>query len=259
MINPQLEEAKSSVDAFELPCGYLDSDGTLHTHVEVREITGDEEEILGAKNMTPLKKMNKVLASCTLAVGPYTDPKKIAALIPDLTQGDRVYLLIAIRRVSLGDDFPFTTQCPNCEQKSNLTVSLADLEIKKMPDPKVRTYDLLLNKTKKKLSMKVLTGHGEEAIGRASAVGKDVVSVAMLARIDAMDGLPADIGSVKKLPLADRNQIRDAWQDREGGVDTEVEIVCPQCDHEYKSDVDLASEGFFNPLAVSKHWKSSAS
>jgi hypothetical protein len=138
-------------------------------------------------------------------------------------------------------------------------VSLADLEIKKMPDPMVRTYPLVLDKTKKNLSMKVLTGHGEEAISKAANVGKDVVSIAMLARIDAIDGLPATLPAVKGLPLADRNQIRNAWQEYEGGVDTEVDIQCNQCDFEYKSDIDLGSQGFFNPLAVSKHWKNSAS
>lgn len=258
-MNSQIEEPKSSIDGFELPCGYLDADSKLHTYVEVREILGDEEEILSAKNMPIMKKMNKILANCTTAIGDITDPKRISAIIPELTQGDRVYLLFAIRRVSLGDDFPFVTQCPKCELKSNLSVSLAELTIKKMPDARIRTYDVVLGKTQKKLAMKVLTGIGEEAISKAASVGRDIISTAMLARIDAINGLPATLPDLKALPLVDRNQIRAEWEGREGGVDTEVDITCPQCDNEYKTDVDIGSEGFFNPLALSKRLKNSAS
>jgi hypothetical protein len=259
MINPTIEQAKSAVDSFELPCGYLDPGGNLHTHVEVREITGDEEEVLGAKNMPALKKMNRVLAQCTTAIGDIRDSRQIAAIIPDLTQGDRVYLLFAIRRASLGDEFPFTTVCPQCEKKSNLTVSLADLTIKKMPNPLIRTYDITLERSKAKISMRVLTGRGEEQIAKASSSGNNAITMAMLARVESMNGYPASIDDLKALGMADRNQIRNEWEDREGGVDTEVEVQCLHCDFEFKSEIDLSSEGFFNPLALLKKWKSSAS
>lgn len=252
------EFAKPSVDSFKLPCGYLDEDGNLHTDVDVREMTGEEEEILAAKNMAVMKKMNKILSRCTTAIGSITDPRQIEAIIPDLTQGDRVYLLFAIRRVSLGDDFPFTTQCPQCEQKSNLTVNLSELAIKEMADPKLRTYPVELNKSHKKVTMKVLTGRGEDSISKAATVGKDIISVAMLARMEAIDGRPATLADLKALPLSDRNQLKDEWQEHEGGVDTEVDIQCPACDNEYKADIDIASQGFFSPSAVLKTWKASS-
>src|SRR4051812_46921507 len=114
-MNPVIEQAKSAIDGFELPCGYVDNNGKLHTAVEVVEMTGEEEEILAAKNMPIMKKMNKILSSCTRAVGDFRNPSDIEKIIPQLTQGDRVFLLFAIRRVSLGNDFPFSSECPECK------------------------------------------------------------------------------------------------------------------------------------------------
>lgn len=258
-MDPQIETPKSTVDAFELPCGYLDSDGNLHTHVELRGMTGDEEEVLAAKNMPVMKKLNRILSACTSAIGDIRDAKRIESIIPDLTQGDRVFMLFAIRRVSLGDEFPFATVCPSCEQESRQEVHLSDMEIKKMPDPKIRTYKVTLDRTKHEAVLKVLTGRGEEAISRAAVAGKDVISVAILARMESIAGRPVSVSDLKSLPLADRNQLRDAWQDHEGGVETAVQIQCTNCDHEYEAEIDMASQGFFNPLALRRSWRTKSS
>ena len=254
MINPQIEQANSTVDEFELPCGYLDPDGNLHTTVTLREMTGEEEEILAARNMPSNKKINSILGRCTTALGPFTGPS-VAQLIPELTQGDRIFLLIAIRRVTLGNDMPFTTKCPQCEQESRFVLDLADLETRKMENPTIRTYNVELPKTKKKVVMKVLDGRGEEAIGKASNRGRDIVSTAIFARIDSIDGKPATMADLKKLPLVDRNFLRNEWEDHEGGVDTTVEIDCPSCGNEYDTELDIGQQGFFNPSATLKSWK----
>ena len=254
-INNSVELIQPNTDGFSLPCGYITASGELINYVEVHGLTGDDEETLAAKNMPVVKKMNKILSNCTKAIGDITDPNMIKNIIPDLTQGDRMYLLFAIRRVSLGDDFPFTAECPECEAKQNLTINLGDLDIKKMPDPKIRTYEVILPRSGKKASMKVLTGRGEENIAKASAVGRDVITTAIWARMDGLDGLPTSVEALKKLELADRNQLRDAWQDHEGGVETSVEAQCTNCDAEYTTEVDMGSQGFFNPLAQLKAWK----
>lgn len=253
-MNPEIERAKSTVDSFELPCGYLDGDGGLHTDVVVKEMTGEEEEILAARNMPVTKKINRILARCTESIGSIGGPL-VNTVIPDLTQGDRVYLLIAIRRASLGNEMPFLTKCPGCEQDARFVLDLADLETKKMPDPLIRSYDLELPKSGRKVRMKVLTGRGEEAISKASTKGVDLISTAIFVRIDSIDDKPATMKDLKSLPLMDRNFLREAWEEHEGGVDTTVEIECPSCAHEYDTDLDISQQGFFNPSATLKNWK----
>jgi hypothetical protein len=217
-------------------------------------MTGEEEEILAARNMTGNKKINSILSRCTTQIGPFAGPQ-VAQIVPELTQGDRTYLLLAIRRASLGNDMPFVTKCEQCDQEARFVLDLGDLEVKPMRDPKVRTYNLELPKTKKKVVMKVLTGRGEEAIGKASTRGRDVVSTAILARVDSMDGKPCTMADLKSLPLMDRNHLRNSWEDHEGGVDTTVEIDCPSCGNEYETELDIGQQGFFNPSATLKSWK----
>mgnify|MGYP001797161558 CR=1 FL=1 len=99
---------------FELPVGYLDANGGLHTTIDVLRMTGEDEEILSAKNLPVMKKLNKILSRCTTAIGTYRDPRQIDDIVQDLTQGDRVYLLFAILRVSLRHYFPFSSRFPPC-------------------------------------------------------------------------------------------------------------------------------------------------
>lgn len=258
MINPVIEESKSSVDSFELPCGYLDVDGNLHTSVDVREITGPEEEIMSSRNMPIQKKVNKILARCTTAIGPFKSGD-LEKIIPDLTQGDRFYLMFAIRRVSLGDEMPFVAKCPECGLETKVTVDLSELEVQKMADPKIRTYPVTLPRSKKNVAMKVLTGRGEDAISKALSHDKDWVSTAIFARVENIDGKPVNIEDILALGIQDREFLRDVWQDHEGGIDTDVDMECPQCSSDYKATVGIASEGFFNPLAVLRRWKNKSS
>lgn len=254
MIDPQLEHAKSSIDSFELPCGFIDGEGKLHTSISVTEMTGEEEEVLASRNMPSSKKINKILVNCTESIGSFSGPA-VSQIVPDLTQGDRIFLLLAIRRVTLGDEMPFLTKCPKCEQDARFVLDLSDLEIKPMEDPSVRTYPLTLPKTGHKVIMKVLTGRGEDAITKASMRDRDSITTAIFARVDSVNDKPATIAELKALPLLDRNFLRSEWEDHEGGVDTEVNVDCPSCGKEYDTELDISQEGFFNPSATLKSWK----
>jgi len=258
MIDPRLEEPKSAVDGYTLPCGYLDPEDKLHKDIIVTEMTGEEEEILAARNMPVGKKINKILTHCTESVGPYNG-QNVQKIVLDLTQGDRIFLLIAIRRASLGDEMPFVSKCPSCEQEARLMVDLSELETKEMEDPTVRFYDVELPKTKNKVRMKVLTGRGEDAISKASNRGKDIITTAIFCRIESFNDKPCVMKDLKRLPLSDRNYLRDQWEQHEGGVDTEVTVECPNCDYEYDTELDISQMGFFNPSAALRNWKKKSS
>lgn len=253
-MDPQIEIPKSSVDAFELPCGHVDAEGNVHTLITVREMTGEDEETLAARNMPTTKKINRILTRCTESIGPFSG-QQLSFIIPDLTQGDRIFLLMAIRRASLGDEMPFQTTCPSCKEEARFIIDLKDLETKKMLNPALRTYDLVLPKSKHKVRMKVLTGRGEEAISKAAAKGQDVISTAIFARIESFDDKPVTIKDLKDLPLADRNFLRGAWEGNEGGVDTEIQVDCPSCGTAYDTELDISQQGFFNPSATLINWK----
>lgn len=250
-----IEDPSSDVGGFELPCGYIDQNNVLHTDVVVRGLTGEEEDILGSRNMPVAQKFNTIISRCLLRVGPYSDPREVDKIVEALPQGDRIFLLLAVRRVSLGEEMPFISKCPSCEKESMLKVELGSLETKKMKDPMVRAYNVTLPKSGKQARMVVLDGRGEKIINKAAQTGKDIMSASILARIESIDSKPASIDVLKKLPLADRNFLRTIWEEYEGGVETEIQIDCGHCGEEYATSVDLGSPGFFNPSGALKTWK----
>lgn len=280
MTEAQLQEPKGPVGIYTLPCGYLDAEGNLHTEVVLNEITGRDEDMLASKKIPDQKKLNQLLISCISRLGSISDKEKIAAAVPELLIGDRVFLLIAIRRTSLGDDYPYKDICPNCEKESLMSINLAELEVSPMPEPKKRIFDARLpskaalrvwsdrgdlpapertSPTGRTLRFRPVNGHDEEKFGRVSEK-EDALSKSLLARIELLDGAPPTLEDLKNLTLSERHFIRDEIFDRaDGGVETTLDVTCPKCEHEYTRELEIGQMGFFFPSAARKNSKTRSS
>ena len=145
VVSSQISIPKATTGIFELPCGYLDPEGNLFTEVEVREITGAEEDMLGSNNIPTEKKIEELIVKCVTRVGTITDPAKIRGITPELTGGDRVFLIFAIRRVTFGDLYPLVEKCPECKSERLYQVDLTQVEVYRMKDPRKRIVDTTLS------------------------------------------------------------------------------------------------------------------
>jgi hypothetical protein len=252
-----VDKPKGTQGVFELPCGFLDAEGNLHTEAEVREITGHEEDLLGSKTVPNHKKIGMLVARCLTRIGTFTDRGQISTIAEQLTVGDRVFLMFAIRRTSLGDEYPFRHTCPECKYSGLFNLDLSELEIKKMADPKKRVFDAKMP-SGKVVRFRPLIGRDEEKLSKASN-SDDAMTLAILARLEMLDDGPPTLATVKGLGLRDRNFLRDAFEDAEGGVDTTMEMQCPNCGHEFDHDLDVGQAGFFFPSSVQKGSKKRSS
>jgi hypothetical protein len=253
VVETQILQVKATQGAFTLPCGYLDEDGRLHKDLELREIRGYEEDMLSAPKVPGFKKMNTLLAACTTRLGTFTDHGKIATIVPELLVGDRVYLMFAIRRVTLGDEFPFEDTCPNCQVKKLLVVDLSTLDIRQMPTPEKRLYEDKLPGGSM-VRWHCMNGRDEEKLARlGSGVGLDQLSLGMLVRIESVDDAPPTLVTLKNLSMKDRNYLRERFDDAEGGVDTALDMECENCGETFKKEVDVSQGGFFFPSATRKN------
>jgi len=281
MTEAQLREPKSTIGVFELPCGYLDASGVLHTEVLLNEISGRDEDMLANDKIPANKKMNQLLTSCIARIGSITDKGAIASIVPDLLVGDRVFLVLAVRRVSLGDDYPYKDTCPSCEKESLMSINLSELDIVKMSDPKKRVFDARMpskaaikawandgedvpepersNPTGRTVRFKMLTGRDEEKAGKGTS-GPESISVLLGLRILMLDDKPPTIEDLQNLTMSERSYIRDVvFRAGDGGVDTTLDVTCPQCAHEFKRELDIAQMGFFFPSAARKNSKTRSS
>lgn len=255
-VEHQQSVPKATQGIFDLPCGYLTAEGDLLTEVKVREITGAEEDMLAAKNITGGKKVTQLIASCLERLGPIMDGPSLANAARGLVVGDRVFLMMAIRRVTLGDEFPFEAECIECKRKSLFMVNLSELDIKKTPDPKKRIFSIQLP-SGKTAQWHVMTGKEEESAAKWQNL--DQMSLSLLLRVDMLDGGPPDMDLIKTLSMRDRNALRDAFESVEGGIETELELSCPACGTDFKTELDVGQTGFFFPSRVLKNLKRSTS
>lgn len=280
MTEAQIREPKSTVGIFTLPCGFLDADGVLHTEVMLNEISGKEEDMLASKKVPDQKKMNQLIVACISRLGSITDRERIAAAVPEMLVGDRVFLLIAIRRTSLGDDYPYKDECPSCEKESLMSINLGELDISPMPEPTKRIFDAKLPARSalrqwadsgelpeaeerapsgKSVRFRPVSGRDEEKFG-AVLNKEDALSKSLQARIELLDGKPPTVEDLQALSLTERQYLRDVIFDRaDGGVETTLDVTCPKCSYDYTRELDIGQLGFFFPSAARKNSKTRSS
>ena len=252
------EAVASAVLAVELPCGYVDTGGVVQQELVVAEMTGYEEDLLAGKGPI-LQRLNQIILNCTRRLGSIEDRTQLNRAVNALTASDRMVALLAIRRVSLGDFYEVKLQCPNpdCKEEVRYTLNLADVEILPMADPTKRVFEHQLA-SGRRVAWHVMTSTDEEWLTRAGKKREDVLTLALLSRVDSIDGEAIDRGRdakgamarLKALSTRDRNEIRAQFEACEGHVDTVVDFACPSCQHEWRDELSLGQANFFFPSAT---------
>jgi hypothetical protein len=257
IISNQLEIPHSTMGEVELPCGLI-RDGSLITKAFVREISGHEEDMLASDKIKPITKLTELISRCVIKLGDITDREFIAKAAREMTIGDRAWLILAIRRRTLGDIFPYTEVCPNpaCKVKRLFQVNLGDLEMRKMADPMRRLYEVELPVCGKSARFHVMTGADEEEISKYQT---DMISRALHVRVEMLGDRKPSLDEIKSLSMRDRDTLRAKIDEVEGGVDTEIEMTCVDCGMEFSRELDIGQQGFFFPSRAQSRLKKKSS
>ena len=251
-----LETPKSTQAEYSLPCGYLDSMGTLHQDVRLREMTGREEDLLASNKLSPQRKINALIVNCLEQIGTITDRTQFASIVPQLPVGDRIFLLLALRRTSLGDEYPVEMECPSCDVESHYVLDLSELETIPMKDPKKRVFETTLP-SGKQVRFRIGLGSDEEAV--AKVPDEEKPTAMLLSRTELINGKTPTVFDIKGLSFRDRQALREAFDEHDGGVDTDMQMTCPACGHNFEKPLDLGQQGFFFPHRVQKGSKRKSS
>jgi len=202
--------------SFELPSG---------TELELREMTGAEEELLTNQRLIRSgEAINQVLRNCFVRLGENTDPD--LAEVMNLLSGDRLFALVRLRQISLGDEVELELSCPNsaCRMTNFVTVNLEDLKI--TPYGEEREFAFKLLGSKKTVRFGYLDGHKEK---RLASLREPNISSAMLIRILDIDGKAPTKKSLAEMSMRDRNALRQEMSRVDAGIDTSVETECDGC------------------------------
>lgn len=249
-----------NVETFKLPCGYFDEQtALLYTHIEIREMTGREEDILSdRKKLRSGTSINQVIANCTtLIMQPEGDKIETKLkLTPEtalnLTQGDRMFVLLKLRQVSHGDDYSFEINCPHCDKKNAATIKLSEIPSKEMANPRIRNYDFEVPNSSGGvdiLTFKISTGHEEIKMQKMVEQNPDkLASVNLAARLLTVNGEAIrPIQFLQDLPSRFLDAFRAKVIEVEGGVDTRLkDLHCVSCQSQIDIDLPM-QESFFLP------------
>jgi len=270
---------------YDLPCGLITDDGVAHRTVVLREMTGEEEDMMDDDELLVHDRTTGVLAACCEKIGTIDDKTTIREAIGGnlksghpLTSADRIAMLIYLRRVSVGDMYHFERRCPRCGYvNKGKHLDLRQLKISRVPSERVakRRVKITLPRSGREAVVRVLTGDQEHKITGLRINQKDLRSAAILARLESIsveqpeldgEGKPTgkakmvqqlldepqrDMAIVKALPALDRDYLRRVYDAMEAEVDTKVEVVCSGriCNAEFSFPLDLG-QAFFSNLGA---------
>lgn len=249
-IEQPFEDAKSSYNTFELPTGYLDTNTQeLIKTVVLKEMTGEEEDLLANPKINAFFKMNKLMQNCTESIGQYTDKEKVADILKSLVANDRHFIIYKIRQITFGDNYKFQVECPECKKSQVGVVKISSIEIPSLKDPKKRLYTGILPKSGMEYCWKVIDGKAEDISKglNPNASKESMFSIMLLQRVQSLGGSKVDLKTLKKLSSVDRSHLRNEIIETEGRVDDNIDMECKFCGTEFDVEADIAKQEFFFP------------
>lgn len=246
-------------EVFELPCGFVSEEGGFFPYLEVREMTGAEEDILSDRRKVKNgSAINQLLASCCKLLADQDGNAKLditEEMARAMTQGDRMAALLWVRKVSYGDKYVFTLKCSNdsCSKKNTFELLLSTLDLVKMKEPLKRVYDVSLPSSKDTVTFKISTGVEEQKMERMREQnsGKEA-TINLAARLVSVNGKTVNpIEYLVALTVTDRDAYRKAVEAVEGGIKTRIEgpdFECRSCGQDLSTDLPI-QESFFSPTS----------
>jgi len=253
-----MDDPKSSKGYFELPGGVLyEQNGSTFPlkNVYMREMTGEEEDLLMNRKISYEDRMIFLIANCITSIDDgdqisVTDKSQILKLVKDMMIVDLSYSILGARKVSIGNQYSFKVTCPENECKKSFfqTYDLDNVPIIKPIEPENIIWDVDLPGSGSTVKMKVMQAKDQKKARQLLNAGdQSLMTTALMTRVIEIDGKPPTQADLKKLPLKDRNKIRNSYQIKEGKIETDIDVVCNACDHRFTVSIEPQGIDFFFP------------
>jgi hypothetical protein len=224
--------------AVPLPAGLIVEDRRL-SQAELRPLSGHEEEWLSRRRGQPSARTTTgLLAACLVGLG---DAVVTDDLVRQLLVGDRDYLILSLRRMTLGDRFQSVLSCPACDAPMDVGFDADDVPIERRPQT-AAAYTLELgppSEPSRTIRFRLPTGGDQEAV-----LGLDEAAAA-----DALlDRCILDDGGAPLSPQ-DRDAVVTAMDRLAPQLDLELDLTCPECGYRFVVPFDVTTF-FFQEMGI---------
>ena len=262
-----LEEVQQSIDKgitladdedacpeFELLCGYKDADGVMHKTFTVREMTGRDEEAISKPEIkqNTSKVIGVLLSRCVLTLGTLEkkdySPQEWHKIMLSLYTGDQDYIVMQIRKISIGETIEVQHTCPNCGAKLNTELAIDELEVTPFSGNDSIPFTLSKGYKDRKgvvhtdgtirlangLDREILTPLAKKNLARANTV--------LLTRLCKFaDGTLVDEDAMASLTSKDREYLNTLLQENTFGYDLRVSVDCTECGESFDGSLNMVN------------------
>lgn len=214
-----------------------------------------EERVLSDRKLAKAgSQLDELLTSCweaTVEAAPYDFGDKLIDW-GSVLQGDRFFTLLNIRALTYGSDYGFSVSCRDCRARIEWEVDLRKLPVRPL-SPESRAafmagnrFETTLPDAGKRVWFKLLTGDDERKLPALQRAAPDRLLSSVLAyRVLEVEGVDSKDkrAFLEDLTLRDADFLVDEFDRVDCGVDTTIEVECPECRE--VQDVDLPFDSAF--------------
>ena len=190
----------------------------------------------------------------TIDPGPYSFPGGEINW-SQLLEGDAAYLFFRVRALTYGEQYDITVQCAACNRAIDHTVDLLeDLRLQELPKSAYSAvgHDEPISVKApdgRAVQFRLLRMSDQRSIDMLQNTRQLTPANARLAvRLIAVEGVGEHSGPkirwIEDLTSGDAEELRDAVEAYDCGVDTALELTCPHCYFDQEQDLPLVGSFF---------------
>ncbi len=237
-----------------LPIGYRDESGKIHRRAFLRKMRGHEEALLYDTSLQGGRLVTELLTGCMVRLGDLAHVD--AQILSELYSVDRNYLLLELRRLTLGDRMPATYYCPGCRAPVALTEDLATLAVGRFEGDRVpedihlELEDGYVDRQGRRHTAVILTlprGKDEEFVAplatRDPLKAQDALMLRCIKKFGDLPHSALEAYGVKilrELTMGDRLRLQESFNGRTPGVDFVRQVQCPSCGVQFEGMLDVS-------------------
>jgi hypothetical protein len=221
-----------SESTFLLPGGLMLQPNQILSRACLRPLSGRDEEWLARHRDSPSAiRVTWLLNQCLLGL----DGAPVSGeLVQRMLVGDREFLMMQLRRITLGDGVQAVVNCPGCGNKMDVDFRLDEIPVQERPQTEgIFTLDL----SGRTVRFRLPNGGDQESVANLENAAEEL-----------LDRCVVDDGG-QKLSSRDREELVVEMEQLAPQIDVELDLTCPECSHEFELPFDITAF-FFDEVAV---------
>ena len=228
-----------SENVVTLPGGYVDSAGEVITQVEVRELTGKDEEAIARANSMG-KALLTILSRGTVKIG---DVKATESALDSMLSGDRDAVMLGIYKATFGNTSTIQGVCQGCNSFKEVDINIdEDVKVRPLVDESARRFTVDCKVGEVEVTLP--TGHVQkDLINNSDKSVSELTTILLENCVLSINGSPVISKlQVQNLGINDRKKIAEAITDNNiGPIFDDIKVTCPDCESEVTVPLNLGN------------------